>query len=589
MNGERMSEESTPKQGFLALSDYDLDRVEAEKRIENLILEQDKLQLERVSLRRLVSWHGTLLEWLKAATVPAALLGVLVTFLIGTGQVRQAEEGRAADRFDKALTRLASKHPGERITGISGLRLFLLEPDHLSSHATTMHFLIDALSLETDPLVQSAILDVFAGLDVKAQSASSLNAALATAVERNRSITAEIIDDSVAKVEEDRRKRVAQSLKLKPEEISSPIAQQFLDQMKFNDYLDLLSVSDWPFDHVEPDKMNRLRGLVKAISALIHLGGKTLDFTSIFCENCDFTPAQSLTGANFEGAFLSGADFSHLKLNNASFRNADLRGATFFAADLSGAHLNGGFNRLVDRSEARHSPPFPYLDCSHLRGADLSGIVLAQVRLDEKSNGHIVIDITAPNILSAEIDNTTKLDEFQISNVKIFSDEFIASLDTNKLGELEKEIRGNELPVRNLLPNILVNHTWTTVWNYFQNNSIPSAFAAGQFISPRRETGYTQMTDFNASSDYSMIKSWARDPLLQTLDQPGWQTTKLLKDFADSLIKGLSPNAKGRPSWDLSPHNSCSEAKPSQQLQVSSRSEISSESVNQGSPPAKSD
>jgi hypothetical protein len=255
-----------------------------------------------------------------------------------------------------------------------------------------MHFLIDALSLETDPLVQSAILDVFAGLDVKAQSASSLDAALASAVERNRSITAEIIEESVRKIEEDLEKRVAQSVKLKPEEISSPIAQQFLDNMKLNDYRDLLSASNWPFDHVELTKMNRLKGLVKAINALISLGGKTLNFTSIFCEDCDFRLVKSLAGANFEGAFLSGADFSHVKLNNASFRNADLRGTTFFAADLSGAHLNGG-NTLVEHSEARHSPPFPFLDCSHLRGADLSGIVLAQVRLDEESNNNIAVEV----------------------------------------------------------------------------------------------------------------------------------------------------------------------------------------------------
>jgi hypothetical protein len=65
------------------------------------------------------------MEWLKAASVPVANLGAAITLYVGFGQINQADENRSADRFDKALSRLASEKANERITGVSGLRLFV--------------------------------------------------------------------------------------------------------------------------------------------------------------------------------------------------------------------------------------------------------------------------------------------------------------------------------------------------------------------------------------------------------------------------------------------------------------------------------
>src|SRR5580704_3328910 len=133
---------------------------EAGSRIERLRLEKQKQILELRSLVRSLSWHGTSLEWLKAATVPAALLGVLVTFMIGSNQIQQTQDARDSERFDRALSRLASSSTNERLTGVAGLRLFLATQNNLR-HAATLQFLVNAAAIEDTDIVQNAILDVF--------------------------------------------------------------------------------------------------------------------------------------------------------------------------------------------------------------------------------------------------------------------------------------------------------------------------------------------------------------------------------------------------------------------------------------------
>jgi hypothetical protein len=139
-------------------------------------------------LTRQLSLQGLLIEWLKAAAVPVTLLGAITAFFIGFGQLHQNAENQAAERFDKSLTRLASERADERMTGVSGLQLFLHARDS-SLQEQTLQFLINALSLERDTRVQGAILDVVAGIAPGAIQPATLNGALETAVKRNRSLT----------------------------------------------------------------------------------------------------------------------------------------------------------------------------------------------------------------------------------------------------------------------------------------------------------------------------------------------------------------------------------------------------------------
>jgi len=135
----------------------------AQQNAEKGALEIEKLSLERRLLQRQLSAQHLLMGWLQAASVPVALLGAILAFYVGFGQLRQGADHQATDRFDKALIRLASMRPEERMTGVSGLQLFLTDRSPLFQRQA-LHFLINGLSLETEVRVRGAILDVLAGL-----------------------------------------------------------------------------------------------------------------------------------------------------------------------------------------------------------------------------------------------------------------------------------------------------------------------------------------------------------------------------------------------------------------------------------------
>ena len=146
--------------------------------------ETNKLLLEAELLRRQLSPRGALMAWLQAASVPVALLGAILAFFVGFGQLRQGGDNQAADRFDKALTRLASERPDERMTGVSGLNLFLSDGNSLLQNQALL-YLVNGLSLETDVRVRGAILDVLADLPQGRLSQAALDHGLRIAIERN--------------------------------------------------------------------------------------------------------------------------------------------------------------------------------------------------------------------------------------------------------------------------------------------------------------------------------------------------------------------------------------------------------------------
>ena len=78
------------------------------------------------------------------------------------------------------------------MTGVSGLNLFLRDGSP-SLQNQALQFLVNGLSLETDVQVRGGILDVLADLRSAHLSQGALDEALRTAVERNRSLTKEIV------------------------------------------------------------------------------------------------------------------------------------------------------------------------------------------------------------------------------------------------------------------------------------------------------------------------------------------------------------------------------------------------------------
>jgi hypothetical protein len=165
--------------------------VETRLRVRKLNAELDKLQLETRSLERQLSWQGVALSWLQAATVLIAIIGIGTTLYLGRQQAAEAEENRAADRFDKALGRLADRNDvGVRLTRVAGLRLFLTD-GNIQHQSEAAHYLVTAIADEKSQEVQQAILDAFSESGRFNQAVK--DEALRTALELDRSTTATLI------------------------------------------------------------------------------------------------------------------------------------------------------------------------------------------------------------------------------------------------------------------------------------------------------------------------------------------------------------------------------------------------------------
>jgi len=335
---------------------------ESPPRPEKAELERQKLELEKQLLQRQLSAAGATMEWLKAAAVPVAVLGAAISFFIGFGQINQAEQNRSVDRFDKALTRLASDKVNERITGVSGLRLFLAESGSLLQ-GSALHFLVNAVAVESDEFVQSAMLDIFVDMKSLKLDQAKLNEALRTAIEHNRSLTKKIRTGRKERIAAIQKKIVAGSKQFEglQANIPTPIPKRLVARLSQNEYLDFLDAQLGTFEKLDVKDDVPLHGLARLITMLLKLGAAGKDFSEIYCENCNFDAA-NLSGATFNDSYLRKANFSHTVLNGASFRNADLGGTIFFAADLSQADMRKTRFSSPDFSDTRES--FPLLECA---------------------------------------------------------------------------------------------------------------------------------------------------------------------------------------------------------------------------------
>jgi uncharacterized protein YjbI with pentapeptide repeats len=340
---------------------------------EKTALETEKLGLEKRLLERQLSIQGVLMGWLQAAAVPVALLGAILVFWVGFGQLRQGAETEAADRFDKTLTRLASKRPDERMTGVSGLQLFLRDRNQLLQKQA-LEFLINGLSLETDTRVRGAILDVIADLSPGSPSQDALDDGLRIAVERDRTLTKSIVDASQQRIVQQQR-RTLTHLKIAgvdPNASDDEIAASVIAALTTDQYLALLDVDPNPFSQLNSSENVQLSGLRVAIQTLVAHGATGHDFKQINCEDCDFSASKSLDGAVFDEAYLAGAKFTRVSLRGASFQNADLGGTNFFGADLTKADLHWYFMPFGLFNKGLYYE-VPLLECAKLGGADLSG------------------------------------------------------------------------------------------------------------------------------------------------------------------------------------------------------------------------
>jgi Pentapeptide repeats (8 copies) len=412
----------------------------ADRSAEKLSFELAKLRLEIRSLRRQLTWYGTLMEWLKASAVPVTLLGAVLAFYVGFGQLKQSEQNRVSERFDKALERLASKDPIERITGVSGMRSFI-KGDDRALQGYGLQSLIDAMAYETDGRVENTILELFSGLQKGQFAPAVYDDALQHAIEHNRTLTRSIVQNSASQIELNQKKRIANAEQVSSSgkknadavnEIPSPIPVELISKLKIQDYLLFLDEYHSPFTRLRDTEEVPLQGLRKVISVLIGLGAKVHDFSGIYCERCDFTPATDLSGAKFDGAFLRDSDFSRLGLQKASFRNADLTGTRFYSSDLRSADLSSTASYPATFGYGR-KPPFPLLECAKLQGADLTALALLFVEKDYSTtwSGERALEFWSPRVAAAQIDATTKLSTFSVVVSTSITDGFLKAHPDN--------------------------------------------------------------------------------------------------------------------------------------------------------------
>ena len=387
-----------------------------------------KLELENKALSRQLSWHGILVEWLKATAVPVTLLGAVLAFYVGFRQLRQSEQNRLGDRFDKALTRLASKNPTERITGVSSLRLFMFGEGQSLIRASA-HSLVDAIAYENDERVVNAIINVFADLKPSQLPQDVLNEVTKVAIEHNRSLTSTIVKLSDQTIERAQKEILARAgAAVAPDKIESPIPVSLINKLSTEQYLDFLDQYHSPFDQLDNDHETPLGGLAKIIPLLVSLGGLSTDFSGIYCQDCDFTRAKNLSGVDFGNSFLSGADLSNVNLSKSSFQNADIAGTNFYRANLTNANLS--FTRVYEKTRGfrglRNS--FPLLECAKLQGANLNGTVLLVIVKSYATHvsGEKALEFLAPRLQSAEIDGLTKLSKFGVIVISSVSDSYLA-------------------------------------------------------------------------------------------------------------------------------------------------------------------
>jgi uncharacterized protein YjbI with pentapeptide repeats len=436
-------------------------------------LDSERIDLEIARLRRDLSWRATVLEWVKAGTVFAALFAGFVSLYVGHRQVEtaqrqlenaraaaekqeiiiqetqrrqsaEAEENRAADRFDRALARMAERdNPQARISGVAGLKLFLFDgkPKHQKE---AVHYLITAVGRETSLDVRQAILDSLD--DAVNFYQETKNDALETAIEMDRGITA--LEARKSLLRSVGEKKASADTKNGPTG-SDPQRNlpSFIQRMKLAS-ADLTALFDDPSKDPGNDDNDTLDVYVRIINELLKDGAVNANnnWSNIYCQKCVFPPSTDLRGADFHGALLSGTDFSYTVLRGAHFTNADLGGANFFSADLSGADMSWTdfSNNYAVLNEFRRddlASDFPYLECSNLSDANLTGLPLLSIHRTFFSfrNGETDAEsrISAPK-MQRVVGEKIRLDKLAINMRFEFKGDYYDDLDDEMKRKFEK-------------------------------------------------------------------------------------------------------------------------------------------------------
>jgi Pentapeptide repeats (8 copies) len=267
--------------------------------------------LEQVQIDWQASWQFKAIEWLKGAAGVAAVVGLFATVIYNSAQLAQIRESRDEERFDKAVSRLGSQSPSERLAGLSGLQLFL-GPAQRDKHQAALLFLANGVAIEKDPIVRGAMLDIFASLRQYQFEQQVLNETLAVERDRNRGIL----------------KSFQARFQTRLKDGSATIFDEGNDETGIGT--------------LAPDDLAPLQATAATIASLIRNGAHVKDLSDIYCTYCGFSSSDgsvNLSDVNFDRSFLRKASFVKANLENASFDGADLIQTDFTGANMRRAKL----------------------------------------------------------------------------------------------------------------------------------------------------------------------------------------------------------------------------------------------------------
>ncbi len=338
-------------------------------------LETQKLEYDLGSGRRL--------EWIKAFGPYFTGLGLFVTLGLGISQLRQSQQSREDERFERAVTRLASQQTAERLTGIAGLQQFLTSSDS-QRQESTLTFIVNAAVIEENQTVRTALLDVLDRLVGYSMQKSALDSAIVTARDRNRAILKRLTDG-------------------------------YLNSLNFGEKWPTgAGFSEVPIGNPDDRTRQSLEASASAIAALIRAGAYVQDLSQTYCVECVFSSKEKparLQSVNFDASFLRRARFDNAQLTGASFRNAALIGTFFNSANLAGALLTADipatpwqqFSAMSSGTTmALYGANF---SCANLNSADFSGRATFIILYNNPVYGVFGDSFGESNLSGAKFDN----------------------------------------------------------------------------------------------------------------------------------------------------------------------------------------
>lgn len=321
-------------------------RIEPSERLASQTLEQVQVSWQR-------SRQFKTIEWLKGLAGLAAIIGLAVAFLVNSRQLAELAASRDEERFDKAVSRLGSQSPSERLTGLEGLKLFL-EPSQKARHQPVLLFLANAVAIEKDATVRGAILDTFASL-------------------RQYPIEQQVLNDTLA-AERDRNRSILKTLQARFQKRVNENTETIFE--KGNDEVGVGNLS--------PEDLSPLQATATTIASLVRSGAYLQDLSDIYCVSCVFSSddrSVNLSNVRFDRSYLRRASFAKVILENSSFDGAYLIQTDFTSADLRRAKLTDP--PLVDPpiqailiQKALWAASGPIFECADLTEADFHGSVM---------------------------------------------------------------------------------------------------------------------------------------------------------------------------------------------------------------------